>query len=319
MFLGEIMDRYLVTGGAGFIGSNLVEALVSEENEVVVVDDLSMGKYDNIADFVGNGVTFYQKSITDMLFMQNLLKDEKFDYIILLGAVASVADSIARPQETHEINLEANLNVFETIRKEKIPVKKILFASSAAIYGNNPELPKKETSPVDPLTPYAIDKFASERYAINYGKLYGLPTVATRFFNVYGPKQNPESPYSGVLSIIHNCLLNNSKFTVFGDGEQTRDFTYVKDVVKALKLLLSTKEALHDVYNVATGNRTTLNDDIHAFEQAMDQKLEIEYLPARAGDIKESYADITKLKSLGYVPEYSIEKGLREYVKCAVK
>src|SRR5699024_5145809 len=140
--------------------------------------------------------------------------------------------------------LEANLNVFETIRKEKIPVKKILFASSAAIYGNNPELPKKETSPVDPLTPYAIDKFASERYAINYGKLYGLPTVATRFFNVYGPKQNPESPYSGVLSIIHNCLLNNSKFTVFGDGEQTRDFTYVKDVVKALKLLLSTKEAL---------------------------------------------------------------------------
>lgn len=309
------MDKYLVTGGAGFIGSNLVEALVSEENEVVVVDDLSMGKYDNIADFVDHGVTFYQKSITDMLFMQNLLKDEKFDYIILLGAVASVADSIARPQETHEINLEANLNVFETIRKEKIPVKKILFASSAAIYGNNPELPKKETSPVDPLTPYAIDKFASERYAINYGKLYGLPTVATRFFNVYGPKQNPESPYSGVLSIIHNCLLNNSKFTVFGDGEQTRDFTYVKDVVKALKLLLNTKEALHDVYNVATGNRTTLNDDIHAFEKAMGKKLEIEYLSARVGDIKDSYADINKLSSLNYVPEYTVEEGLDEYVK----
>lgn len=309
------MDKYLVTGGAGFIGSNLVEALVSQKNEVSVVDDLSMGKYENISEFVDNGVTFYEKSITDFEFMQSLLQKEKFDYIVLLGAVASVADSIDRPKETHEINLEANLNVFETIRKFKLPVKKILFASSAAVYGNDPELPKKETSRVDPLTPYAIDKFASERYAINYGKLYKLPTVATRFFNVYGPKQNPASPYSGVLSIIHSCLQNGSKFTVFGDGQQTRDFTYVKDVVKALLLLLHNDQALHDVYNVATGNRTTLNDDIHAFEKAMGKKLEIEYLPARVGDIRKSYADITKLKSLGYEPEFSIEQGLREYVK----
>jgi len=309
------MDKYLVTGGAGFIGSNLVEALVSQKNEVSVVDDLSMGKYENISEFVDNGVTFYEKSITDFEFMQSLLQKEKFDYIVLLGAVASVADSIDRPKETHEINLEANLNIFETIRKFKIPVKKILFASSAAVYGNDPELPKKETSRVDPLTPYAIDKFASERYAINYGKLYKLPTVATRFFNVYGPKQNPASPYSGVLSIIHNCLRNGSKFTVFGDGQQTRDFTYVKDVVKALLLLLHNDQALHDVYNVATGNRTTLNDDIHAFEKAMGKKLEIEYLPARVGDIKESYADITKLTALGYEPEFSIEQGLSEYVR----
>lgn len=313
--MGEIMDKYLVTGGAGFIGSNLVESLVAQGNEVVVVDDLSMGKYSNIAGFVEYGLTFLKKSITDFTFMQDLLKKERFDYIVLLGAVASVADSIERPQETHKINLEANLNVFETVRKFKLPVKKILFASSAAIYGNNPELPKKETSPVDPLTPYAIDKFASERYAINYGKLYGLPTVATRFFNVYGPKQNPESPYSGVLSIIHNCLLNNSKFTVFGDGEQTRDFTYVKDVINALMLLLHDDRALHDVYNVATGNRTTLNDDIHAFEKAMGKKIDVEYLPARTGDIKESYADISKLSSLGYYPEFSIEQGLQKYVQ----
>lgn len=313
------MDKYLVTGGAGFIGSNLVETLVLNHNEVVVVDDLSMGKIANIKKFIGRGVTFYEKSITDFLFMQKLLKKEKFDYIVLLGAVASVADSINRPKETHEVNLEANVNIFETIRVEKLSIKKILFASSAAIYGNNPDLPKKESSLVDPLTPYAIDKFASERYAINYGKLYGLPTVATRFFNVYGPKQNPESPYSGVLSIIHNCLLNDSKFTVFGDGEQTRDFTYVKDVVKALLLMLNEKTALHDVYNVATGKRTTLNEDIRAFEKAMGKKLEIEYFPARTGDIKDSYADITKLSSLGFTPEYSIEAGLNEYVKSESK
>lgn len=309
------MDKYLVTGGAGFIGSNLVEKLVLKKNEVVVVDDLSMGKYSNIAEFIDMGVTFYQKSITDFLFMQKLLKKEKFDYIVLLGAVASVADSVARPVETHKINLEANLNILETVRQFKIPVKKILFASSAAVYGNDPGLPKKETSPIDPLTPYAMDKFASERYTINYGKLYGLPTIATRFFNVYGPKQNPESPYSGVLSIIHNCLLNNSKFTVFGDGEQTRDFTYVKDVVQALLLLLHDSKALHDVYNVATGKRTTLNDDIHVFEKAMNKKLQVDYLPARAGDIKDSYADITKLVSLGYHAEFSINEGLREYLK----
>lgn len=309
------MYKYLVTGGAGFIGSNLVENLVLQKNEVVVVDDLSMGKYENISEFIDLGVTFYHKSITDFSFMQELLKKENFDYIVLLGAVASVADSVARPLETHEINLEANLNIFETVRKFEIPVKKILFASSAAVYGNDPELPKKETSAIDPLTPYAVDKFASERYAINYGKLYGLPTVATRFFNVYGPKQNPESPYSGVLSIIHNCLLYDKKFTVFGDGEQTRDFTYVKDVIKALMLLLHDKRALHDVYNVATGNRTTLNDDIHAFEKAMDKKIDVEYLPARTGDIKESYADISKLGFLGYQPEFSIEQGLRKYVQ----
>lgn len=308
------MAKYLVTGGAGFIGSNLVEKLIQEHNKVIVVDDLSMGRYENIAQFVDQGLTFYHKSITDFVFMQGLLREEKFDYIVLLGAVASVADSIARPKETHEVNMEANLNILNTLKEFKLPLKRLLFASSAAIYGNDPQLPKKESSPIDPLTPYAIDKFASERYAINFGKLYGLPTVATRFFNVYGPKQNPDSPYSGVLSIIHNCLLNDSKFVVFGDGQQTRDFTYVNDVVKAIELLLHDDRALYEVYNVATGNRTTLNDDILAFEEAMGKKLQIEYQAARQGDIKDSYADISKISSLGFKPEFSIYQGLKEYV-----
>lgn len=307
--------KYLITGGAGFIGSNLIDELMKNDNQVVVVDDLSMGKYENISSYVGNGVTFLQKSITDFNFITNILKKEKFDYIVLLGAVASVADSIERPKETHQINLEANLNILETIRKFDLPIKKLLFASSAAVYGNNPELPKKETSPIAPLTPYAIDKFASERYAINYGKLYGIPTVATRFFNVYGPKQNPVSPYSGVLSLIYNSLLNDKEFTIFGDGKQTRDFTYVKDVVKAILLLLSNETALFDVYNVATGARTTLNEDIKAFEKAMGKNLKINYAQERSGDIKHSYADISKLKSLGFKPTYTIEQGIDEYVK----
>ncbi|UQS83289.1 GDP-mannose 4,6-dehydratase [Bombilactobacillus thymidiniphilus] len=307
--------KYLVTGGAGFIGANLVEYLVNANEQVVVVDDLSMGQYQNIAALVGDKLRFYKHSITDDAFMTELLLAEKFDYIILLGAIASVADSIARPMQTHQVNLEANLHILETIRKNQLPLKKLLFASSAAVYGNQGELPKKETSPIDPLSPYAIDKFASERYVINYGKLYGLKTVAVRFFNVYGPKQNPASPYSGVLSIINDCLLNNKKFTMYGDGQQTRDFVYVKDVVIALMLLLNEPTALHDVYNIATGTPTTLTENIMAFEKVWHKKLVVQHEPSRAGDIQYSYANIAKLKALGFTPQYDIQEGLFEYIQ----
>lgn len=309
------MSKYLVTGGAGFIGSNLVERLVDAGNDVVIVDDLSMGKVENLDAIPQNHITFYEKSITDSGFMSRLLVSEKFDYIVLLGAVASVADSVERPIETHSVNQEANINIYETIRRHKLRVKKVLFASSAAVYGDDPVLPKKETSNIVPLTPYAIDKFASERYAIIYGKLYGIPTVCTRFFNVYGPNQNPESPYSGVLSIIQNCLKNGKTFKLFGNGEQTRDFTYVDDVVDALLLLLSTPEAKWDVYNVATGKRTSLNSVIDSFEKATGKKLDIVYAEKRKGDIKDSFADVTKLKGLGYMPKYDIESGLKKYLE----
>lgn len=313
------MSKYLVTGGAGFIGSSLVERLVKDGNDVVIVDDLSMGKIENLGGVPKEHITFYKKSITDFGFMSRILITEEFDYIVLLGAVASVADSVDRPAETHSINQEANINVYETIRRHDLRVKKVLFASSAAVYGDDPVLPKKETSNILPLTPYAIDKFASERYAIIYGKLYGIPTVCTRFFNVYGPNQNPESPYSGVLSIIQNCLKNGKKFKLFGDGEQTRDFTYVDDVVDALLLLLSTPEAKWDVYNVATGKRTSLNSVIDSFEKATGKKLDIVYAEKRKGDIKDSFADVTKLRGLGYMPKYDIESGLKKYLELTVR
>lgn len=303
-------SKILITGGAGFIGSNLADALI-EDNEIVIVDDLSMGKIENLPQ--STHLHFFEHSITDEEFMNRLLLNWKFDYIFLLAAVASVADTIVRPIETHEVNQNANLSILEIIRVNQLPVKKILFASSAAVYGNMPELPKREESNVDPQSPYAIDKYATERFTINYGKLYGIPTVATRFFNVYGPKQNPNSPYSGVLSLISNAIKTDGMFSVFGDGEQTRDFVYINDVIQALKLLMLSDQTLFQVYNVATSKVTSLNQVINNFEAISGKKLKVKYVSDRLGDIKNSYADISKIRSVGYKPQISILEGLRKY------
>lgn len=303
-------SRILITGGAGFIGSNLADHLI-ENNEIVVVDDLSMGKIENLPK--STQLHFFKHSITDTNFMSKLLVKWNFDYIFLLAAVASVADTISRPCETHKINQDANINVMEMVRVNKLPVKKILFSSSAAVYGNNPELPKCESSAIDPLSPYAVDKFASERFVIDYGKLYGIPTVATRFFNVYGPKQNPKSPYSGVLSLIKAAAKNNRTFTIFGDGKQTRDFVYIEDVVKAMELLMVSRNAIHKVYNVATSKVTSLNSIIDIFGEISGKDISVNYEGARPGDIKESYASIDKIQALGYKPKYTINVGLKKY------
>ncbi|MCP8858518.1 NAD-dependent epimerase/dehydratase family protein [Latilactobacillus curvatus] len=305
------MSKVLITGGAGFIGSTLADKLVEEGNEVVIVDDLSMGSTENIPQSIN--VTFYEESITNHFFMTKLLITNNFDYIYLLAAVASVADSIERPIETHAVNQNANLNILETIRKEKLTPKKIVFSSSAAVYGNGPELPKKETSAINPMSPYAIDKFATERFMVDYGQLYGLPTVCTRFFNVYGPKQNPKSPYSGVLSIISDCLVRDNIFNLFGDGSQTRDYVYIDDVVDALLLLATTPEAKHDVYNVATGESISLVNVIKAYESAVGRKVKVVKKEARLGDVQDSLADITKLRGLGYEPKVNVTAGLAKY------
>lgn len=305
------MSKVLITGGAGFIGSTLADRLIKNGDQVVIVDDLSMGDIENLPQSMN--VTFYNESITKQAFMADLLITNNFDYIYLLAAIASVADSIERPIETHEVNQNANLNILETIRKEKLTPKKIVFSSSAAVYGNGPELPKKETSSIDPMSPYAIDKFATERFMVDYGKLYGLPTVCTRFFNVYGPKQNPKSPYSGVLSIVSDCLVKNDVFTLFGDGSQTRDYVYIDDVVDALLILATTSDAKWDVYNVATGQSISLIDVIGAYESASVEKLKVEKKEARLGDVQDSVADITKLRGLGYEPKVDVNTGLAKY------
>ena len=302
------MAKILITGGAGFIGSNLAHALV-DNNEITIVDDLSMGKKENIVDI---DVKFYEHDVCDHEFMHQLLSENKFDYIYYLAAVSSVADSVVRPLETHRVNQESVLDTLEYLRVNKLPIKRFLFTSSAAIYGNLPDFPKSEDSHVQPLTPYAVDKYASERFTIDYGNLYGLPTVAVRFFNVYGPRQNPDSPYSGVLSIITKCMKNNQPFTLYGDGSQTRDFVYVGDVVDALiKISTETKEST--VYNIADGGETPLIDVIHTYEDISGVKLNISYKENRSGDISKSKADISKLRKIGFEPSWSLHEGLKKY------
>lgn len=304
------MSKILITGGAGFIGSNLAKALVKEEdNKVVVVDDLSMGQIENLE---GLDLRFIEHDVTDKEFMHHLLREYKFDYIFFLAAVASVADSVERPLETHAVNQEAVLDTLEFIHHSKLPLKRFLFTSSAAVYGNLPDMPKSETTRCQPLTPYAVDKYAAERFTIDYEGLYGVPTVAVRFFNVFGPNQNPDSPYSGVLSIITDKLKNNEVFNLYGDGSQTRDFVYVADVVKALRLVV-TKTPKATVYNVAQGGETSLLDLIRMYEKVSGRKLKINYMPARKGDITKSIADISKIKSIGFKTDWSLERGLKVY------
>ncbi|WP_179395696.1 NAD-dependent epimerase/dehydratase family protein [Lacticaseibacillus absianus] len=307
------MSSYLITGGAGFIGSNLTDLLLeAPTNTITIVDDLSMGSQDNIPD--SDRVTFFEHSITDHAFMQALLRENQFDYIVLLAAVASVADSVERPYETHLVNQEANLNIIETLRTAHLPFKKLFFASSAAVYGERPELPKREDMAVQPLTQYAVDKYATERAIINYARLYDMPMVCARFFNVYGPKQNPASPYSGVLSIVMDRLASGKPFTFFGDGEQTRDFVFVGDVVNAIRGLLQTPAAKADVFNIANGKQTTLNQVVAQLEQLTGQTLNASHEAARAGDIRDSYADASKIDQFEFMHHTPLAEGLAKYV-----
>lgn len=302
--------KALVTGGAGFIGSHLVDHLVNQGLDVVVVDDLSMGDLHNIDHL--DDVTVYVKDVRDGLFMQQMLQTERPDYIYFLAAVASVADSIERPAETHDVNQTAVFKMLEYIRKTEMPIKQFLFTSSAAVYGNLPELPKKEDSRVDPLSPYAIDKYATERFVLAYGALYDLPTVCVRFFNVYGPRQNPASPYSGVLSILTDCFEEDRPFTLYGDGTQTRDFVYVKDVIEAL-WLITKNDTGREVFNIANGDETSLNDIIRTYEEITGIDLNIKKAPGRAGEVKRSVANIGKLVKLGYTTNWSLKRGLTKY------
>ncbi|MBW5473398.1 NAD-dependent epimerase/dehydratase family protein [Enterococcus gallinarum] len=314
--------RYLVTGGAGFIGSTLVNNLEKNNNEIVVIDNLSMGKRENLNS--SPKITFFEKDVRNRDFVNKLFAEYQFDYIFHLAAVASVADSIERPFETHQVNMEATLDLLELAKETQKNLKRFVFASSAAVYGDDQVLPKSEISRIKPLSPYAIDKYSSEQYVLLYNTLYGLPTSAVRFFNVYGPNQNPSSPYSGVLSIITNHfkkIRNNEKdvFTIFGDGSQTRDFVYVEDVLQALKLVSEKEEALGEVFNVGTGAPSSINDVLGIYESEMNIKPIIQFEESRKGDIKDSVADISKLKKIGFSPNYSLDEGIAKYLSTELK
>lgn len=304
------MNKILITGGAGFIGSNLIEKLIKGNNQITVVDNLSTGKRQNIERF-GSKVKFFKHDVCNYRFMHSIL-DNDYDYIYCLAAVSSVADSIKRPYETHLINQESIINMLEYLRINHLKPKKILFTSSAAVYGNYPELPKSENSRVQPMTPYAIDKYATERYALSYSKLYGLPTVAVRLFNVFGPYQNSNSIYSGVLSIVSNCLIDQKSFTIFGDGNQTRDYVFVRDAVDAM-IFIAEDSRSSEVYNVGYGISTSLNEIINKLEIISGRLLKISFQNARIGDITDSLADINRLTNLGFKPSWGLDKGLKKY------
>lgn len=309
--------EYLVTGGAGFIGSNLTNSLITEGHSVVVVDDLSMGKISNLQSH--ENLTFIKGSVTDYKLMEQIYQRYNFDYIFYLAAVASVADSIIRPIETHSINYDSVLRNLDLIKTYQVNLSRFIFSSSAAVYGDNEELPKKENSLIKPLNQYAVDKYAAERTVVNSFTLYGIKTTAVRFFNVFGQNQNPGSPYSGVISILNDNYkkLKNKEnvvFNVYGDGNQTRDFIYVKDVILALKTIISTNISLGKVYNIGTGKKTSLNDIIKCFDSIYSEKLPIEFKDKRIGDIDHSLADISKLSNLGFKCEYSTIEGLQELV-----
>ncbi len=307
---------YLITGGAGFIGSSLANRL-SKEKKIFLVDDLSMGKFSNI--IFNDNVTFIEGSVTDKDLMRKILAENTFDYIFHLAAIASVADSVERPVETHQVNFESVLMLLELVRKYQKNLKRLVFSSSAAVYGDEPTLPKQEESVIRPLTPYAVDKFAAEQYVLNYNHLYGLPTSAVRFFNVYGPNQNPESPYSGVISILvsqYKSLIEkgNANFKIFGDGSQSRDFVYVDDVINALLLVATHESAIGEHFNVGTGNPVTLNELISVINEMLGRQLPIKREAERLGDIRVSIADISKIQSIGYKPVQDINSGVRKYL-----
>ncbi|MBC2177770.1 NAD-dependent epimerase/dehydratase family protein [Listeria booriae] len=312
----------LVTGGAGFIGSHLVEALGNKKtNTIIVFDNLSTGSLANIPN--QENVVFVEGNVHSEEDIAHLFSNFQFDYIYHLAAIASVAESVNHPLATHQVNMDATIYLLEATRAQEKTVLKFVFASSAAVYGAEPTLPKTELSVIDPITPYGIDKYASEKYVTSYGRLYGLNVAVARFFNVYGPRQNPSSPYSGVLSILTEVAKQvkqgqEASFHVFGDGEQVRDFVFVNDIVQGLMLLGTKSGSQAEAFNIGSGEKHTLRDIITVYETLLETKIPLTYCEARTGDIKYSYASIEKIIQLGYKPTFTIHQGLEKYMADAL-
>jgi UDP-glucose 4-epimerase len=298
--------KAIVTGGAGFIGSHIAEELVNSGYQVIIVDDLSTGKLANIEPFLKKGsVEFVQGSITDLAILQRLFKG--VTYVFHQAALASVPRSIKDPIATHEANVTGTLNVLVAAKDNK--VKKVIYASSSSVYGDTPTLPKKEDMPPSPQSPYAVSKLAGESYCQAFHKIYGLSTVSLRYFNVYGPRQDPDSQYAAVIPLFIKRALKGEAPIIFGDGEQSRDFTFIKDVVAAN--VLSAGDDITGVYNVATGQRITVNKLAEIVTKLTKSKVTPVHEQPRAGDVLHSLADISKAKRLGYKPEWSVEEGLK--------
>jgi len=300
--------KTLVTGGAGFIGSHLVETLVAEDCDVTVLDNLSTGHLSNLKH-IENRITFYKGDIQDQSTLIKASMD--CDIIFHQAAVVSVPKTVENPVDSALVNDMGTLYVLEAARRNR--VKRVVLASTCAVYGDDPEIPKHEKMRPKPQSPYAAQKLNGECYAQLYFDLYGIETVALRYFNVYGPRQDPSSPYSGVISIFMTKASAKIAPVIFGDGNQFRDFIFVKDVVRANLLAANGNKAQGKILNIGTGRSVRVNEVWRMICRLAGKHIEPKYEPTRIGDVRESVANIdVAKKNLGFEPEYTFEEGLRE-------
>jgi len=307
------MALHLVTGVAGFIGSSIARALLKRGEQVRGVDNFATGKRENISDILGQ-IDFREADLLDAPAMQKACQG--VEYVFHQAAIPSVPKSVLDPEGSNRANVDATVNIL--IAARDADVKRVVYAASSSAYGDTPTLPKQEDMPPDPISPYAVAKLASEYYMVSFSRCYGLETVSLRYFNVFGPRQDPSSPYSGVLAKFITQMLRGEQPTAFGDGSQSRDFTYIDNVVEA-NLLAATAPAANAagrVFNIATGTRVDLNQAFLILKRLTGYSGSLKYAAEREGDIKHSLADISRAgRQLGYKPTVHFEEGLRRTVE----
>jgi nucleoside-diphosphate-sugar epimerase len=307
------MNKYLVTGGAGFIGSHLVERLVGDGHEVVVLDDFSTGRRENLAHLDGSRLRVVQGDVTKRKDVEKATAGVQ--YVLHHAALPSVARSVEDPLAANAANVDGTLNVLIAARESKT-VKRVVYAASSAAYGDSPTLPKVETMTPQPMSPYAAGKLAGEHYCRVFHVNYGLETVCLRYFNVFGPRQDPESDYAAVVPKFITMLLDKKRPSVYGDGKQTRDFTYVENVVEANLAACTSPKAPGEMVNIACGDRVTISGLAIMIGEIVGNVIEPKLKPARSGDVRHSLADITRAQDvLGYRVRVNLREGLERTVE----
>jgi nucleoside-diphosphate-sugar epimerase len=306
------MATYLITGIAGFIGSALARAVLAQGDQVRGIDNLSTGKRENLGKVLER-IDFRVADLLDFDAVQQVCRG--VDYVLHQAAIPSVPKSVADPLGNNRANVDATVNLLVAARDAK--VKRVVYAASSSAYGDTPTLPKHEDMLPQPISPYAVAKLAGEHYMVSFYRCYGLETVCLRYFNIFGPRQDPTSPYSGVLAKFITQMLNGEQPTIFGDGKQSRDFTYVDNAVDAnlLACQAPASEVAGRVFNVATGRRIDLNETVRVLKRLSGYAGEVNYAPERAGDVKHSLADMSRAeKYLGYKPKVDFEEGLQRTI-----
>src|SRR5215469_531968 len=307
------MALHLVTGVAGFIGSSIARALVAQGDQVRGIDNLSTGKHENIAEILKR-IDFHEADLLDMDAMKKACAGA--DCVFHQAAIPSVPKSVKDPLGSNQVNVDGTVNILIAARDAK--VKRVVYAASSSAYGDTPTLPKHEEMKPNPISPYAVAKLASEYYMVSFYRCYGLETVCLRYFNIFGPRQDPTSPYSGVLAKFITQMLAGEQPTIFGDGKQSRDFTYIDNAVHAnlLAAKAPADQVAGQVFNVATGTRADLNETFEILKKLTGFSGTVKYGPDREGDVKHSLADISSAENhLGYKPQVNFEEGLRRTVE----